>query len=118
MATNYFVYPPLLHALGTFPVIQQVSGAFCAVSAIALSIYSLAKLCFAGIGKLAGSKEINIPYVIQREKQELRIAGHLFLFGVVTFIPVIGTITNAVLWYKVTHRIRELEEIRVARGHL
>lgn len=115
MAQNVFYFHPTLHALGTFPVIQQGAGAVCAVAGTALAIYNLVKLIFDGIKKLAGSTNVNLCYTIENDKRGIRDSLSLLIFGLVTSTPVVGTITNAILWYKVTHQDQEKRQVRYVR---
>jgi hypothetical protein len=88
---------------GTFPVTQQISGVANVVKGIVLVIANLAKLVFNAIKKSV-STQFTLSHseaqrgISQATRNIKKACERNIFYGLVTSVPVLGTLINAQIW--------------------
>lgn len=100
-----------LTVLGTFPVTQQLTGGVQALIGIIATIASFAKCAFRMIQLLSisqsnwngNNRSEHRNFVadkLHEAVEDLKVNAEMLGLGLVTFIPVVGTVYNAIQWSK------------------
>lgn len=123
MAEDY-MFGETIHAFASFPVTQQAIGIFAMVAGLIITIRSVAKRIFHGLQKsvverqlkneLAKGSELDskktsslklrftksLPGRIKDDNVSIGTGIFVLTLGLLTVIPVAGSVLNGVFWYK------------------
>jgi hypothetical protein len=102
-----------INVLGTFPITQQVLGAGLVVYGVMVVVVNVAKRIFHGIQGYAENhkqnpdqqKIKNINNAIRSDVVSIKNASGAIIGGILTMIPIVGTVIHARKWYLTAHKV-------------
>jgi hypothetical protein len=101
-----------INVLGTFPITQQVLGAGLVVYGVMVIVANVAKRIFHGIQRYSENHKQNpdqqrinnINNAIRFDIVSIKNASGAIIGGILTMIPIVGSVIHARKWYLTTHR--------------